>query len=126
MGNADQSEKKEDIIRLLETRAAIEFQIADKTSLLRSLLNTIKAEADRLTIEEQKALAECELRIKELTLAFGETVGGSVYQSTYNSGRVTWNNEGLKGYAVAHPEIEQFKREGKPYVSIKRRKNNAS
>ncbi len=126
MNDADRFGKREDIIRLLETKAAIEFQITDKTSLLRSLLNTIKAEADRLTIEEQKALAECELRIKEETLALGETVGGSVYQSTFNGGRVTWNNEGLKGYAVAHPEVEQFKREGKPYVSIKRRKNNAS
>lgn len=126
MSRTEQFEKKEDIVRLLETKAAIELQIADKTSLLRSLLNTIKSEVDRLTIEEQKALAECELQIKKLTLAFGGTVDGSVYQSTYNGGRVTWDSAGLNGFAAAHPEIEQFKREGKPYVSIKRRKNNAS
>jgi len=48
------------------------------------------------------------------------TVKGEFLMAVYSKPRVTWDGSGLLGYMVAHPEIEAFKRVGKPSVSIRR------
>jgi len=42
------------------------------------------------------------------------------YKAIYVKGRITWNTKALIGYAIAYPEVEQFKKVGKPSVKINR------
>jgi len=57
--------------------------------------------------------------IKERVLLAGETVSGSVLKAVFNKGRTKWDTKALDGYAKAHPELLEFRSEGKPYVSIR-------
>lgn len=57
--------------------------------------------------------------IKSSVITTGESAKGSRLHAVYAKGRVTWDGSGLGGYAVAHPEINAFKKEGSPSVSIR-------
>jgi hypothetical protein len=67
-------------------------------------------------------IASTKAAIKDNVLALGSTVKGIGYMAVWSKGRVTWDGKGLNGYMIAHPEIEAFRKEGKPSVSIRRRK----
>jgi len=71
-------------------------------------------------------IAGTKAAIKDGTLEVGSTVKGVDYMAVWARGRVTWDNKGLDGYMVAHPEIEAFRKEGKPSVSIRKEMKNAS
>jgi len=60
-------------------------------------------------------------QLREDCISVGESVKGSHLQVVYSSPRVTWDTKGLDGYAIAHPEITIFRREGKPSASIRNR-----
>ena len=57
--------------------------------------------------------------IKSLTLDRRVSEKGSRLHAVYAKGRETWDSKGLGGYAVAHPEINSFKKVGSPSVSIR-------
>jgi len=58
-------------------------------------------------------------KVKQEVLEYGATVKHGRYQAVWNRGRVSWNTKGLVGYAAAHPEILQFRKQGRPSVSIR-------
>lgn len=64
-------------------------------------------------------IATMESNIKKRVLLAGETVSGSVLKAVFNKGRTKWDTKALDGYAKAHPELLEFRSEGKPYVSIR-------
>lgn len=66
-----------------------------------------------------KAIADLEASAKAEVVALGETVKGERIQLVYTKGRVLWDTKALDGYAAAHPEIAQFRKEGEPSVSIR-------
>lgn len=79
-------------------------------------------------IEEEFAgkLAALEPNIAALTKdivdavkAQGHTEKGDFLQAVYTSPRVTWDSKGIAGYAVAHPEINAFKKVGEASVSFR-------
>jgi hypothetical protein len=70
---------------------------------------------------EEKITEKTE-QVKRVVVAAGETVNGSHLQAVYAKGRVSWDSKGLDGFAVAHPEVKAFRKEGEPNVSIKSRK----
>ena len=51
-----------------------------------------------------------------------EDLKGSLLHAIYAAGRASWDTKALEGYAVAHPEILQFKKVGEPSVSIREMK----
>lgn len=59
--------------------------------------------------------------IKQTILKHGSTIKGDHLMAVWNKGRVTYDSRGLDGYAIAHPEIEAFKKTGKPSVTIRKR-----
>lgn len=59
-------------------------------------------------------------QIKTAVLKHGETIKGNRLQAVWNKGRTGWDTQGLIGFAVAHPEMEQFRRVGSPTVSIRK------
>ena len=58
--------------------------------------------------------------IKQLILTGGESVKGDHLHAIWVSGRVSWDTKSLDGYAVAHPEILNLRKEGEPSVSIRK------
>jgi len=58
-------------------------------------------------------------QIEAGVLAIGQTVKANKAIAVYNRGRVAWDTQALEGYAAAHPEILQFRKEGNPYVTIR-------
>ena len=86
---------------------------------LRKILDDIEVEfSGRMEIVNEK-IAELEKEIKNEVLEHGATVKGAYLQAVWNKGRVSWNTSGLDGYLVAHPELEQFRKQGNPSVSIR-------
>ena len=104
-----------DLIRLQESEA----MDAAFPEELRQTLKDIEAEfAGRSEIVNEK-IASLEKEIKAEVLEHGETVKGTHLKAVWNKGRVSWNSKALEGYAVAHPEVAAFRKEGKPSISIR-------
>lgn len=66
-----------------------------------------------------KAVSTFDENAKQMVATYGESVKGTFLHGVYNPGKVTWQNKELDGYAVAHPEIKEFRKQGKPYTTIK-------
>jgi hypothetical protein len=82
--------------------------------------------AAALKKEEAPVVEELESLTKRLTegvLALAKTVKGGSLQAVWYSGKTTWDNKKLQGYAEAHPEIKSFRKVGDPYVSITKTKD---
>lgn len=102
------------IRREAEIRATIPDEIRARLQAIENTYDhqfqAIKGEMDRLEAE-----------IKAAALAAGSsTKGQSGMQVIFSAGRVTWDTKGLTRYAKKHPEIDAFRVEGEPYVTIKR------
>lgn len=54
--------------------------------------------------------------IAEAVLERGESVAGTEIRASFVKGRITWNTKGLEGFVLAHPELKELRREGKPTV----------
>ena len=87
----------------------------------------LKAELAAIDLEfgqQTEAIAETikviEAEIKVAVVAHGATVKGQKFMAVFNKGRVSWDTKGLDGYAVAHPEVERFRKQGEPSVSIRK------
>lgn len=87
----------------------------------------VKQALDDIAAEEKTALEALQDGIDGLTaeikaevIQAGETVKGDYMMAVYNKPRVTWDNKGLDGYAVAHPEITAFRKAGEPSVSLRK------
>ena len=72
-----------------------------------------KLDAARVNID---ALTE---EIKVAVVNAGASVKGSFLHAVWAKGRVSWDDKGLSGYMVAHPEVAAFRKEGSPSVSIR-------
>jgi hypothetical protein len=92
--------------------AAIEIDAAAQ-------LADIDAEfSDKLTALEPNIAALTD-EIKAAVIENGASVKGDYLQAVYTSPRVTWDGKGIAGYAVAHPEINAFKKVGEASVSFR-------
>jgi len=111
---------------LADFEAQCELLANDKQRAIKAAMppDVVKALADIETefwSKEQAAkanISELHDAIKRLVIALGETVKAVYGRATWNKPRVTWDNKGLDGYAIAHPEINVFRKVGEPSVSI--------
>jgi hypothetical protein len=67
----------------------------------------------------REACTKLETEIKDAVLELNKTVTASNLQAIPCKGKISWDGKGLTGYAVAHPEINVFKKTGNPYAMIK-------
>jgi len=58
--------------------------------------------------------------IKVETVNCEASVKGMFLQAVFNKGIVSWNTKGLEQYAQSHPEVLDFRKQGNPFVSIRR------
>lgn len=101
--------------------------LAEKEQALEKILAPVKAEmeavealyaADILGLSAE--ISGTEFGIKDAVIDLQESVKGDRLHAVYAKGRVSWDNAKLEGYAVAgHPEIMDFRSEGKPSVSMR-------
>jgi hypothetical protein len=115
----------EKLDRLAELQAQREVNRLDKEQAIAKVLTPetkakladIEAEFATAAIDSEAATLEAEIRA--FVLAVGATVKGSHLMATWNKGRVSWDTKGLDGYAVAHPELATFRKEGEPSVTLR-------
>ena len=89
------------------------------TPEIRDQLAEIDAEFDPKVADLKLTLSILEAQIKAQVLEAGRTIKGSLHSFTFSRPRVSWDTRGLDGYAAAHPEILQFRKEGNPSVSVR-------
>ncbi|SRR5688572_20981440 len=111
---------------LAEVQAAAEVTRLDLEAKRAEILKSVQAELDALEEEFAPLLAAAEARIEQLreeiksdVLEHGASVRGGHLQAVYSRGRITWDTRRLEGYAEEHPEINDFRREGAPSVSLR-------
>ncbi len=111
---------------LAELRAAADLTRADYDEKRLEILQAVQAELDALEAEyapllttaaERAAALEADIRAE--VLAAGATVRGSRLQAVYARGRTSWDTAGLETYAADHPEVQDYKRQGAPSVSLR-------
>jgi hypothetical protein len=111
---------------LAELRAAAEITRLDYEARRAEILQAVQAELDALeaeyaplfaTAEERDAALEAEIR--EEVVAAGATVRGTHLQAVYVRGRTSWDTAGLEAYAEDHPEVQDYRRQGNPSVSLR-------
>ena len=129
----------EKLNQLYEFQAQKSLLDLDKQALIDDLYNRLytpeirqaldeikKAEADINTEFAVKSeavddnIAKLTAEIKDDVIQLGSTGKGDNLMATWNKGRVSWDTKSLDGYAIAHPELTQFRKEGEPSVSIRK------
>lgn len=118
----------EKLDRLANYQAERDYLALHKQELIDQVLTPdIKARLEEIEMEfaqrveaVDENIATLEEEIKNDVIQHGTTVRGTFLRAVWNKGRVTWNTKSLDGYASIHPEILQFRKEGQPFVSIKK------
>jgi hypothetical protein len=117
---------EEKLERFSNLRNAAEFTRLDYETKRKEILKQIQPELDALDAEYQPVLetanenlAGLENEIKTDVLLFGESVFGGMYRACYTQGRVSWDNDGMAKYALSHPDVLQFRKQGQPSVSLR-------
>jgi len=87
--------------------------------VVRQRLREIDAEFSESLEQAQLNISEKENEIKQAVLAEGKSVKGDFMQAVYMSAKVTWDNKGLDGIALVHPEILKLRKVGEPYVQLR-------
>ena len=67
-----------------------------------------------------EGIAALEAEVKSNVIRYGSTVNGAYLQAVWNKGRVSWDIKSMEGYAVSHPEILVFRKEGTAFISIRK------
>jgi DnaJ-domain-containing protein 1 len=114
--------------RYFELHDMLEFAIAQAQEKrdavvpaeVRAVLQAIDEEFQPTISALESEIAETKREIERLVLQLGQTVKSTRAIAVYNKGRVTWDNQALEGFAVVHPEILAFRKEGEPYITIRR------
>jgi hypothetical protein len=67
----------------------------------------------------QSRISVLDYDIRQAVLKLGESIKGSRLHAVWNKGRVSWDTRALDGYSKAHPELNEFRKEGEPSISIR-------
>jgi hypothetical protein len=90
------------------------------TPEIQAALAEIDAEMNTTLETLQGGISSLTDEIKLDILLDGKSVKGNYLMAVWNKGRISWDTKGLDGYAVAHPEMSAFRKEGDPSVTIRK------
>jgi hypothetical protein len=79
----------------------------------------IEAEFADQVEDVNERIVETEAQVRADVVTLGQSVKVNGLQAVYMKGRVTWDAKALDGYALGHPELFAFRREGEPSVSLR-------
>jgi 5-methylcytosine-specific restriction endonuclease McrA len=88
------------------------------TPEMQARLDAIDEEYSKLVEPLDESISAIRSRIKERSEHYRLTVKGSEFQAVWRSGPVKWDTKGLDEYAKTHPEIIQYRKEGKGSAAI--------
>ena len=103
---------KRDLLSL-DKKAAIPAEV-------QTVLDEIEAEYAPKQEVINSEITEIETAVKSAVLEAGETAKGGALQAVWSKGRASWDTKSLDGYLKAHPELEEFRKQGEPSVSIRK------
>lgn len=116
----------EKLFRLTNLQADTDLTRMDYNEKRTELLEKVQAELDALDAEYKPIFDTAEQEITALTaeikndvLLRGESLQGGAYYAVYVQGRSTWDNDGMKKYAAAHPEVLKFRKAGQASVTLR-------
>ena len=124
----DENDVRAKLDQLAEYQAYRDLLALDRQALVDKII-TPKLKAQIAEIEAEFAtkievinatVSKCEAEVKSSILELGNSVKGERLHAVWSKGRVSWNTKGLDGFAKAHPEIESFRIQGEPSVSIRK------
>jgi len=124
----NENEIRAKLDQLSEYQAQRDLLAMDKQTLIDKII-TPELKAQIAEIESEFApkfdtidatISECEAGVKSGILELGNSIKGERLHAVWSKGRVSWNTKGLDGFAKAHPEIESFRTQGEPSVSIRK------
>jgi hypothetical protein len=95
-----------------QRRAAIMEQVQPQLEALEAGF------ADRLRATGEEA-SRLEAEAREAVLAFGASFQHAGIHAVYARPRISWDTPGLTQYMETHPEVAEFRRVGKPSVSLR-------
>ncbi len=111
---------------LSEVKTAAEVTRQDYEARRAEILMAVQAELEALEVEYQPLFESVEARVKTLDseiradmLQYGASVKGAHLHAIFSRGRVSWDTEQLDQYALKHPEIVQFRKQGEPIISLR-------
>jgi len=107
------------IIEKLDELATLKIQRKALVEPFQAQIMAIEVERDFEAGELDDRILALENEVKTATVTYGESVKGTFMRAIFNRGRVSWNTKGLVGYSVANPEILAFRKQGRPYVSLR-------
>jgi 5-methylcytosine-specific restriction endonuclease McrA len=116
----------DELNELAELQSRLEALETDKEERIRQVLTpeiqaqlqAIDEEFSNLTESLNESISAIKRRIKERTEQYGLTVKGSEFQAVWRSAAIRWDTKGLEEYSKTHPEILQFRREGRGSAAI--------
>lgn len=125
-----ETEIKQMLDQLANLQAQMVLMRGEKQTLLDSVIpddirdKITEIEAEYLPKAEAmgKQISQLSESIKTKTAEHGSTVKGRWLQSVWGKGHVTWDDKALTGYMVDHPELEKFRKQGAPSISIREAK----
>src|SRR5258706_7635474 len=116
----------EKLFRLTNLQAATDLTRMDYDEKRTEILKQVQTELDALDIEYKPLLEAAEENIAALTaeikndvLLHGDSVQGGSYRAMYVQGRTSWDNAGITKYAVAHPDVLTFRKQGKARFTLR-------
>lgn len=126
--------KKRAKVSAIEAKLAylseLQEELTAKNAKLDKLIDQVfaenpKAQAKRERIEAQiesvtDILTERITDVKDAVIVLGETVKGENLQAVWSKGKTSWNTNQLLGFAKAHKEVLEMKKEGNPSISIRK------
>jgi len=89
------------------------------TPEIKAKLAEIDAKYLGQTSDLQAKIVDLDKWIRDEVKKLGVSIKGSRLHAVWNKGRVTWNTAGLDGYIIDHPDLNQFRVEGQPSISIR-------
>ena len=117
---------EEKLKRLGELRDRVTIARLDRDEQVTLVMAPVQAQVDAINLGFEQVvecdvhkIAELEDEIRREVIALGKTVKAGGIQAVYLSGRVAWDAKALDGYALGHPELFAFRKQGEPSVSIR-------
>lgn len=101
----------------LEKQKIIDTILTDE---IKKQIADIEAEFAEKSVTVNEKAAEAEAAVKAAILELGSSVKADFLHAVWVKGRVSWDTKSLDGYAVAHPELLGFRKEGDPSVTIRK------
>ena len=103
------------------TRVDYDAKRAEILKKVQDELEALDAEFKPLMNVSAQRIEELEDEIRQEVLKHGATVKSKSarIQAVYMKGRVTWDTTRLDHYAAVHPEVMQYRKQGKPIIQIR-------